>query len=154
MTYIELDKCQRCAGSHKRIAILPFGRDNGQWSHWATCPEAREPILFSRDSVSGKPSPSVMMSTDDVAKMKGNMKFCATQAEQAQKMVEHLRTQAREHACERSSVCLELKEQNEELAEASHELALLVERQRKQIARLQAKAAPAKPVAKKKRRTR
>lgn len=99
-----------------------------------------------------KPTSAVTLSAEDHAKLLNHMQYCSTQAAQSQKMVEYLQKLAREHACERSSVYLELKELHEELSAASADQYALAERQRKWIARLQAKAARAKPATKNKKR--
>jgi hypothetical protein len=42
----EVRNCARCGEYHKRIVFHAFKRRSPKYTHWAMCPNVREPILM------------------------------------------------------------------------------------------------------------
>ena len=44
---IDVDRCNRCQGEHKRLEFKMMRRPiKGRWSYWAECPTTGEPLLL------------------------------------------------------------------------------------------------------------
>lgn len=56
MTYtLNITKCPRCDGNHKRLVFKPFKQAVSQYTHWALCPVTQEPLLTGYASFADLP---------------------------------------------------------------------------------------------------
>jgi hypothetical protein len=44
--YVQVGNCARCGGQHKRLLFKRLTRPAGAWTHYATCPKNKQPILL------------------------------------------------------------------------------------------------------------
>lgn len=42
---VDVKHCALCGQDHDQLPFQAFGRPCGEWTHWAMCPVANEPIL-------------------------------------------------------------------------------------------------------------
>jgi hypothetical protein len=42
----EVESCARCGKNHESVFFKVFSRENPRYSHYAECPETKEPILM------------------------------------------------------------------------------------------------------------
>ena len=47
---ITISKCGRCGGRHRGVAVIPFKKARGKWTHWTMCPKNGEPIEVAFES--------------------------------------------------------------------------------------------------------
>jgi len=61
--------CARCEGYHENLTFQPLTNPSEEWSHWAMCPEANEPIMLSFSiDLANKPRIELLL-TDDVMRL-------------------------------------------------------------------------------------